>query len=96
MAGMGKGIEQLAGRAVASKYVLHFARADSIEEGIRLWQEPIKVAMPFLRKFGGVIEDGLKNEADVKTALEEFASSLEAIMAHVESLKTFRLEVVAD
>lgn len=59
------------------------------------WNGPINAAVPFLRKFKHVIGEGLKVEAAVKAALDDFASSLEAIATPLEgALREFRDSVV--
>jgi hypothetical protein len=93
MAGIGKAIEMLAGRAIPSTYQLGFGLTSDMDVLVKYWSGPVSLSMPFLRKFKGVIDDGLKSESEVTTALEEFASSLEALSDTLEcKLKEFRVQ----
>lgn len=92
LAGIAQSIEPLLGKAIFSKYSLHFKESvTSMEEMIVLWQVPLQSSAPFLKKFRGVIDERLINETTVKAVLEDFSSSFEAVSATLGSnLGSFR------
>lgn len=70
--------ETYAGRAIADKFQLKFKKSFTIDGAINAWSPIVKTSLGFSKQLMPGLNKGLKNAADVKTALDQFSGLVDA------------------